>query len=43
MKRLFDDPTLRIVLFDLRDVLTTSPEYPDEEQPGGDLPILPLP
>lgn len=43
MKLYFEDPTLRMVLFDLRDVLTTSPtepENPDEDNPGGDTPVI---
>lgn len=42
MKRLFEDPTLRLVLFELHDVLTDSlePENPDEDTPGGDTPII---
>lgn len=30
MKQFFEDPTLRLVLFDLRDVLAGSPENPDD-------------
>ena len=40
MKTYFEDPTLRIVLFDLRDVLTLSSENPDEDDPGGDTPFI---
>lgn len=41
MQPCFEDPTLRILWLDLRDVLTTSePENPDEQQPGGDTPII---
>lgn len=38
MKQLFEDPTLRVVLFELNDVLTSS--NPDEDDPGGELPII---
>ena len=41
MKLYFEDPTLRLVLFDLRDVLTMSTENPDEDEPGGDTPFIP--
>ena len=44
MNTYFEDPILRVVLFDLRDVLTSSStefENPDEEDPGGDTPIIP--
>ena len=43
MKRCFEDPILRLVLFDLTDVLTSSvtePENPDDDNPGGDTPII---
>ena len=40
MKLYFEDPTLRLVLFDLRDVLALSPENPDEDDPGGDTPVI---
>lgn len=43
MKQLFEDPTLRLVLFDMRDVLTASPENPDEEDPDSDLPPIDTP
>ena len=40
MKSYFADPTLRLMLFDLRDVLTTSPENPDDDDETGDTPII---
>ena len=40
MKSYFEDPILRIVLFDLRDVLTASSENPDEDGEDYDTPII---
>lgn len=40
MKSYFEDPILRLVLFDIRDLLTASPENPDDEDPGSDTPII---
>ena len=40
MKTFFEDPILRIVLFDVCDVLTTSPENPDDEDTSDDTPII---
>ena len=43
MKPYFEEPTLRFILFDVCDVLTSSPtepENPDDETPGGDTPFI---
>ena len=40
MKTYFEDPTLRFVLFDVRDVLTASSENPDEDIPEPTTPII---
>ena len=41
MKTYFEDPILRIVLFDVRDVLTASePENPDEDNFDDDTPVI---
>ena len=44
MKTYFEDPTLKIVLFDLYDVLTVSGgENPDDDDTGDDTPIIRIP
>lgn len=43
MKLYFEEPTLRIVCFETTDVLTVSPENPDDINPGGDTPVIPNP
>ena len=39
MKAYFEDPTLRLVLFEALDVLTSS-ENPDDDDDSGDTPII---
>ena len=33
MKTFFEEPSIRVVLFDVRDVLTTSPSQDEDELP----------
>lgn len=40
MKTYFEDPILRMIRFEAKDVLTASPENPDDENPGGETPII---
>lgn len=43
MKTYFEEPTLQMIRFEAKDVLTASSENPEDDNPGGDTPVIRTP